>query len=129
MPSEDTKILEFNQCKKSDKAPLVIYVDLKCSIEKIDGCKNNAENSSTTKLGKHIPSGFSMPTISSFKSIKNKHYVWRGKDCIKKFGESLTEHAMGVCNLKRKNEVSNKRTEGNIWKCENLLYLQRKTYK
>ena len=39
--SEDTKILEFNQYQKSDKAPLTIYVDLGCIIERIDGCKNN----------------------------------------------------------------------------------------
>ena len=27
MPSKDTKISEFNQYKKSDKAPFIIYVD------------------------------------------------------------------------------------------------------
>ena len=37
MPSEDTKILEFNQYQKSDKAPIIIYADLECLIEKIDG--------------------------------------------------------------------------------------------
>ena len=36
MPSEDTKILELNQYKKSDKIPFVIYADLYCLIEKID---------------------------------------------------------------------------------------------
>ena len=69
MLSEDTKILEFNQYQKSDKAPFIIYADLECLIEKIDECKNIPENSSTTKAGEHIPSGFSMSTISSFKSI------------------------------------------------------------
>ena len=49
MSSEDTKILEFNQYQKSDKAPFIIYADLECIIEKIDECKNNSENSSTTK--------------------------------------------------------------------------------
>ena len=63
MPSKDTKILEFNQYQKSDKAPFVIYTNLKCLIEKIDGCKNNPENSSTIKVGEHISSGFSMSTI------------------------------------------------------------------
>ena len=80
MPFEDTKILEFNQYQKSDNAPFIIYADLECSIEKIDGCTNNPENSSTTKVRKHIPSGFSMSTISSFRSIENKHDVYRGKD-------------------------------------------------
>ena len=69
MPSEDTKILKFNQYKKSDKAPFIIYADLECIIEKIDGCKNNPENSFVTKVGEYIPSGFSMSTISSFKNI------------------------------------------------------------
>ena len=37
MPYEDTKILEFSQYQKSDKAPFIIYADLKCLIEKTDG--------------------------------------------------------------------------------------------
>ena len=83
IPSEDTKILEFNQSQKSDKAPFIIYADLQCLIEKNDGCKNNPENSFTTKVGEHIPSGFSMLTKSSFTSIQNKHNVYSGKDCMK----------------------------------------------
>ena len=39
MSSEDTKILEFNQYQKSEKAPFIIYADLEYLIEKIDGCK------------------------------------------------------------------------------------------
>ena len=65
MPFEDTNILEFNQYQKSE-APFIIYADLECIIEKIDGCKNNSENSSTAKVREHIPSGVSMSTISSF---------------------------------------------------------------
>ena len=37
MPSEDTKMLEFNQYQKSNKAPFIIYADLECIIERIDG--------------------------------------------------------------------------------------------
>ena len=44
MPSEETKILELNQHQNSDKAPFIIYADLECIIEKIDGCKNNPKN-------------------------------------------------------------------------------------
>ena len=58
MLTEDTRILEFNQYLKSDKAPFIIYTDLEWLKEKIDGCKNNPENSSTTEVGKHIPSEF-----------------------------------------------------------------------
>ena len=49
MPSsEDTEILEFNQYEKSDKAPFIIYADLECIVEMINGCKYNHKNSSTT---------------------------------------------------------------------------------
>ena len=66
MPSEDTKILEFNQYQKSDKAPFIIYADLECIIEDIDGYKSNTENSSTTKVSEHIPSGFFFPCLQYF---------------------------------------------------------------
>ena len=62
---EDTKILEINQCQKSNKAPFIIYANLEYLIEKIDGCKNNSDTSFITKIGEHIPSGFSMSTTSS----------------------------------------------------------------
>ena len=54
MPFEGNKILELNQYQRSDKAPFIINTDLKCVIEKIDGCKNNAENSSTTNVSKYF---------------------------------------------------------------------------
>ena len=55
MPIEGTKILEFNQYQKSDKASFIFYPDLECLINNIDGCKNNPETSFTTKVRKHIP--------------------------------------------------------------------------
>ena len=82
---EDTKLLEYNQNKKSDKAPYINCTDLECIIEKIDGYESNLENSSTTKVSEHIPSAFSMSTISSFRSIENKHDVYRSKDDMKIF--------------------------------------------
>ena len=63
MPFKNNKILEFNQYQKSDKAPFIIYVDLEYLIEKIDGSKNNPENTFTAKVSEHIPSGFSMSRI------------------------------------------------------------------
>ena len=102
MPSEDTKILEFNQYQKSDTAPLIIYADLECIIEKIDGCKSNPENLSTTKVSELIPSSFSMSTISSFRSIANKYDVYRGKDCMKKCCQFFREHTMKKINFKKK---------------------------
>ena len=58
MPSEDTKILEFNQYQKSDKARFIIYADLECLIEKTDRFKYNPEISSTAKVSEHNPLSF-----------------------------------------------------------------------
>ena len=88
IPSEDTEILEFNQYQKPDKAPFAIYADSEFLIENMVGCKNNPENSFTTKVGQHIPSDLSILIILPFRNIENKHDVYRVKDCIKFFGES-----------------------------------------
>ena len=50
MTSEDTKILEFNQYRKSDKTPFSIYTDLETLIEKFDECRNNHEKLFATKV-------------------------------------------------------------------------------
>ena len=69
--------------------------------KKIEGCKNNPENSPTTKVSEHIPWAFSMSIISSFRSIETKHGIWRGKDCMKKF-LNQKEHALKIINFKKK---------------------------
>ena len=115
MLSDDIKILELNHSQKFNKAPFKIYADLECLIEKIDGCKNNPEDTSTTKESEHIQSGFSTSTISSFRSIENKLDVCRGKNCMRKFCEFLIEHAIKIINFKKKkNEIINKRAAGII---------------
>ena len=80
MPSEHTKTLEFNQYQKSYKTPFINYTGLECIIEKIYGCKINPENSSTIYVNEYIQSSFSMSSTSSFKSIANKHDVYRWKN-------------------------------------------------
>ena len=50
-----------------------------------------------------------MSAMSSFNILENKHHVYRGKDCMKKFCESLKEHAMKkVIFKKKKIQVTNK---------------------
>ena len=85
IPSKDTKTLERNQYQKSDKASFIINTDIEYIIEKINRCKNNPKNSSTTKVIDHIPPGFSMSTIHLFRRIENKDDIYRGKDENNKF--------------------------------------------
>ena len=43
MLSEDTKILEFNQYRRSDKTRTIIYADFESLIKKVDKCTNNTQ--------------------------------------------------------------------------------------
>ena len=101
MPSKSTETLEFTQYQKSDKASFIVYADVECLIENLMDVKIILKIHS--KVGEHIPSRFSMSTISSIKSLENKHDIYRGKYCMKNFCESLREHAMEITNFKKKN--------------------------
>ena len=74
MRSEKDNILEFNQFMKSNKMPYIIHADIEPLIRKIDGCANNPENSSTTKVGEHIPCRYSMSTIWGSDHIESKSW-------------------------------------------------------
>ena len=97
---------------KSDKVTYIIYTDIESLIKKIDECANNPENSSATNIGEHIPSGYSMSTIWAFDNIETSILFILGEDCIKKFCESLREHAKNIIDLflnvtinKRRNKI------------------------
>ena len=84
MPTKDNNIIKYNQGEKSVKLPFVIYADLECLLEKMSTCQNNPNESFTTEINKHIPSGYSIFTSCSFDQTKNKLNYYRGKDCMKK---------------------------------------------
>ena len=111
MLNEDNKIGKYNQGEKSIKSPFIIYADLECLLEKMSTCYNNPEESSTTEINKHTPSGYLLFTHCSFDKAKNKLGYYRGKDCMKKFCKDLRKHATKIINIcKEKNDtINNKR--------------------
>ena len=102
MPNEDNKILKYNHGEKSMRVPFIIYADLESLLEKMNNCYNNPEKSSTTKMNKHTPSGYSLFTHCSFDETKNKIDYYRGEDCMKKFFIDLREHATKIINYEKK---------------------------
>ena len=102
MPTKDNNIIKYNHGEKSIKMPFTIYVDLECLLEKMDTCENDPNKSSTTKINKHIPSGYSIFTHYSSDESKNKLNYYRGDDCMEKFCKNLREHSTKIINVKRK---------------------------
>ena len=88
--------------RKSTKVPFIIYADLECLLEKMNTCHNNPEKSSTTKINKHTPSGYSLFTHCSFDKTKNKLDYYSGKNCMKNFCLDLREHATKIINYEKK---------------------------
>ena len=74
MPTKSNNIIKYNQGEKSIKLPFVIYADLECLVEKMSTCQNNPNESSTTEINKHMPSGYSLFTHCSFDQSKNRIY-------------------------------------------------------
>ena len=91
MPTKDNNTIKYNQGEKSIKLPFLIYADLECLLEKVSTRQNNPNESSTTEINKHTPSGYSLFTHCSFDKSKNKINHYRGKDWMKRFCKDLRE--------------------------------------
>ena len=105
MPEKDNKILKYNQRGKFLNVPFVIYANLESLLEKMNTCHNNPEKSSTTKINKHTPSGYSLFTQFSFDTTKNKLDYYRGKNYMRNFCLDLGEHVTKIINYEKKGTI------------------------
>ena len=87
------------------KASFIIYANLESLLEKMNSCYDSPEKSSTTKINKHTPSGYSLFTYCSFDETKNKIGYYRGEDCMKKFCLDLREHVAKIVNYEKKEMI------------------------
>ena len=100
-------------------------------FEKIDGCSNSPEKSSTAKIGKHnIPCGYSIWNIWIFNYRENKNSLFCRKKRVKKFCESLGKQAKNIIDFEKKKNVtvSKKRTKFTS-RCNSMLYLPKQIHK
>ena len=123
IPTKDNNIIKYNHGEKSMKLPFAIYADLECLLEKTIMCINNPNESSTTKINKHTPSGYSIFTSCSFDESKNKLNYHRGKDCMKKFCKDLREHATRIINYLKKRMVPLTTKEEICYNKQKMLYM------
>ena len=128
MPTKDNNIIKYNQGERSIKMPFTIYADLECLLEKMSTCINNPNESSTTKINKHTPSGYLIFTHCSFDQTKNKLNYCRGKDCTKTFSKDLREHASKIINYEKK-KIMSITTEGKIYhNKQKICYICKKEF-
>ena len=128
MPTENYNFIKYNHGEKSMKLSFVIYADLECLLEKLSTCINNPNESSTTKINKHTPSGYSIFTRYSFDKSKNKLNYYRGKDCMKKFSKDLREHVSKIINYEKKKMIPLTTEEKIYFNKQKISYICKKEF-
>ena len=92
----------------------------------MNNCHNNPEKSSTTKINKHTPSGYSLFTHCSFERTKNKLDYYRGKNCMKNFCLDLREHATKIINYEKKEMIPLTKKEEKKHNMQKVCYICKK---
>ena len=128
MPTKDNNLIKYNQGEKPIKMPFTIYADLECLVEKMSTCQNNPNKSSTTKINKHTPLGYSLFTHCSFDESKNKLNYYREDDCMKKFCKDLREHTMKMINYEKKRMVPLTTKEEICYNIQKICYICKKEF-
>ena len=128
MPTIDNNTIKYNQGEKSIKLPFAVYADLECLLEKMSTCYNNPEKSSTTKINKHTPSGYSIFTHCSFNKSKNKLNFYRGEVCKKTFCKDLREYATKIIKYEKKDMIPLTKKEEENYNNQKVCYICKKEF-
>ena len=75
MPTEKDKILKYSHGEKSLRVAVAYYSDIECLIKQIDTCHKSSEQTSTTRVSKYDPYGFSIVAKSTLTNIREKKYL------------------------------------------------------
>ena len=105
IPEEYKNILKYYPREKLLKAPFALYADFESLLIKVQSCQNNPEKSYTERKAEYEPSCYSLGLICSFDSTKNKHYVYRGKDCVENFYKKLKDLGTEISNYEKKDMI------------------------
>ena len=95
IPNKDNNILKYNHGENFMKDLFIIYADMGSLLEKVSTCHNNPNESSTTKINKHTPSGYSLFTHWLFDNTRNR------LNYLKKFCKDLREHAIKIISCEK----------------------------
>ena len=88
--------VEFCDGQNQFRVPFIMYADFEVILEPIQGLRPGPEESYTTKINQHIPSGWCVYSKFAYGEVKDPLTIYRGKDCIEseiKFCDYIKEEA------------------------------------
>ena len=107
------------------KVPFIVYAGVESLFEKIS-TRHNDPKKSTTKISKHIPSGYSFSMHFSFDTTRNKLAYYRVKNCMKNFCLNLKKHPTKIINYEKKNDtINNRRRENTLLAKKKAIYAKK----
>ena len=83
--------VKFNNVQKQLEVPFIVYADLECYTEKIQGCDPNPNSSSSTPYQHHTPSGFGYKVVSEVDAYTKDCVVYRGNNVIETLLDQLLQ--------------------------------------
>lgn len=125
-------VLKFKNFQRKQDIPFVVYADFETLLIPISSDEYDTVN--TTYTQRHAPAAFAYNIVSSFNDNDNKRYrSYRGKDCVAKFIEFLTQDVIEIYKILTKNnpmiftdkDVEDFRNAIKCHICENLLWSDR----
>ena len=127
MPKKGS-VLKYISGEKSIMTPFVIYVNLESILEKISGCENDSEKSSTIKVKNYIASGYSLFNHCLFHKTKNELDYYRGKFCMKNFSLDLREHAEKIINYEQAKIIAPTKKERKAHRDQKVCYIYKRAF-
>ncbi|XP_078335318.1 uncharacterized protein LOC144626186 [Crassostrea virginica] len=91
MPSDDDKWLSYTDVSKQLKVPFVVYADFESILERQYGCQPDPKKSSTTKIARHVPSGFTYKVVGITPETTENHVTYRGPDVMDVFIDHMVK--------------------------------------
>lgn len=104
MPTEENKWLNYSDVSKQLKVPFVVHADFECIAEAISTCQPDVCKSSTTKLAKHIPSGFTYKIVGPNDSVTDDHVTYRGENVAETFVQHMLQVEGQLINILRESK-------------------------
>ena len=126
IPGKDNNILKYNPGEKLMKVPFVICPDLECLLENISSCHNDSNKSSTTKINKHTPSGYSLFTHCSFDNTKNMLNYYRGQNFIEMLRKDLKRDVERIMYWGKKEMIPLTEEENRSYENQKRCYICKK---
>ena len=92
MPSKGSTI-EFYDGQNQFKVPFMMYADFESILMPTQGPNPDPGKAYTTKVNKHIPSGWCVYSKFAYGDAKDPLTIYRGEDCVKRFCDHIMNEA------------------------------------